>query len=73
MFEVAGKILDIERLPRFPNTIVPEGGSIHVEGEDISNVNLLDDTYLCYYEGCKLLNCNAQLFLSQVITCCLAI
>ncbi|KAL4036134.1 agmatine deiminase [Cucumis melo var. makuwa] len=31
--QVARKILDIERLPRFPNTIILEGGSIHVDGE----------------------------------------
>ncbi|CAK9330033.1 unnamed protein product [Citrullus colocynthis] len=30
---VARKILDIERVPRFLNTIVLEGGSIHVDGE----------------------------------------
>ncbi|CAH9092874.1 unnamed protein product [Cuscuta europaea] len=30
---VARKILSIERLPRFPHTMVLEGGSIHVDGE----------------------------------------
>ncbi|XP_062158148.1 agmatine deiminase [Alnus glutinosa] len=30
---VARKILDIERLPRFPQSLVLEGGSIHVDGE----------------------------------------
>lgn len=30
---VARKILENERLPRFPNSIVLEGGSIHVDGE----------------------------------------
>ncbi|VFQ73788.1 unnamed protein product [Cuscuta campestris] len=30
---VARKILAIERLPRFPHTMVLEGGSIHVDGE----------------------------------------
>ncbi|PRQ50075.1 putative agmatine deiminase [Rosa chinensis] len=27
------KILAIEKLPRFPHTIILEGGSIHVDGE----------------------------------------
>ncbi|XP_022736346.1 agmatine deiminase-like isoform X3 [Durio zibethinus] len=30
---VARKILGIERLPRFPHTMILEGGSIHVDGE----------------------------------------
>ncbi|GLU20296.1 hypothetical protein SLE2022_365040 [Rubroshorea leprosula] len=30
---VAKKILGIERLPRFPQTLILEGGSIHVDGE----------------------------------------
>nr|GMC71871.1 agmatine deiminase [Ipomoea batatas] len=30
---VARKILSIERLPRFPQTMILEGGSIHVDGE----------------------------------------
>ncbi|GKV54048.1 hypothetical protein SLEP1_g60558 [Rubroshorea leprosula] len=30
---VAKKILEIERLPRFPQTLILEGGSIHVDGE----------------------------------------
>ncbi|KAE8125018.1 hypothetical protein FH972_019856 [Carpinus fangiana] len=30
---VARKILEIERIPRFPQSIVLEGGSIHVDGE----------------------------------------
>ncbi|XP_058112372.1 agmatine deiminase [Magnolia sinica] len=30
---VAQKIIDIERLPRFKNCIILEGGSIHVDGE----------------------------------------
>ncbi|KAF7838577.1 agmatine deiminase [Senna tora] len=31
--QVARKILEIEKIPRFPQTIVLEGGSIHVDGE----------------------------------------
>uniref|UniRef100_A0A0D9W5Z3 Agmatine deiminase n=1 Tax=Leersia perrieri TaxID=77586 RepID=A0A0D9W5Z3_9ORYZ len=30
---VAKKIVEIERIPRFPHTMVLEGGSIHVDGE----------------------------------------
>lgn len=30
---VARKILDIEKLPRFPHSMILEGGSIHVDGE----------------------------------------
>lgn len=30
---VARKILEIERLPRFPHSMILEGGSIHVDGE----------------------------------------
>ncbi|GLT44117.1 hypothetical protein SLA2020_180320 [Shorea laevis] len=30
---VAKKILGVERLPRFPQTLILEGGSIHVDGE----------------------------------------
>lgn len=30
---VAKKILDIERVPRFPQSMILEGGSIHVDGE----------------------------------------
>ncbi|ESR54092.1 hypothetical protein CICLE_v10020592mg [Citrus x clementina] len=32
--QVARKILSTERLPRFPHSMVLEGGSIHVDGED---------------------------------------
>ncbi|CAM0904276.1 unnamed protein product [Alopecurus aequalis] len=31
--DVAKKIVEIERIPRFPHTMVLEGGSIHVDGE----------------------------------------
>ncbi|KAI9109326.1 hypothetical protein K1719_019670 [Acacia pycnantha] len=31
---VAKKILEIEMIPRFPQTIVLEGGGIHVDGAD---------------------------------------
>ena len=27
------KILDIEKVPRFPQSMILEGGSIHVDGE----------------------------------------
>jgi agmatine deiminase len=30
---VAQKILEIEKLPRFPHPMIMEGGSIHVDGE----------------------------------------
>ncbi|KAH7433429.1 hypothetical protein KP509_07G069200 [Ceratopteris richardii] len=30
---IARKILDIEKVPRFPQTLILEGGSIHVDGE----------------------------------------
>ncbi|XP_052180488.1 agmatine deiminase [Diospyros lotus] len=30
---VARKILEIERIPRFPHSVILEGGSIHVDGE----------------------------------------
>lgn len=32
-FLVARKILEIEKLPRFPHSMILEGGSIHVDGE----------------------------------------
>lgn len=30
---MARKILEIEKLPRFPHPMILEGGSIHVDGE----------------------------------------
>ncbi|XP_024044464.1 agmatine deiminase isoform X1 [Citrus clementina] len=36
--QVARKILSTERLPRFPHSMVLEGGSIHVDGEGKGNI-----------------------------------
>ncbi|KAM0913504.1 hypothetical protein ACQ4PT_012108 [Festuca glaucescens] len=45
---VAKKIVEIERISRFPHTMVLEGGSIHVDGEGDEDTNGHVDSLFCF-------------------------
>ncbi|KAM0863946.1 hypothetical protein ACQ4PT_044243 [Festuca glaucescens] len=42
------EIVEIERIPRFPHTMVLEGGSIHVDGEGDEDTNGHVDNLCCF-------------------------
>lgn len=45
------KILEIERVPRFPQSMILEGGSIHVDGEGKICTVYIDDymEIVCFF------------------------
>ncbi|GJN27335.1 hypothetical protein PR202_gb15350 [Eleusine coracana subsp. coracana] len=45
---VAKKIVEIEKIPRFPHKMVLEGGSIHVDGEGDDDTNGHVDNLCCF-------------------------
>ncbi|KAI8025392.1 Agmatine deiminase [Camellia lanceoleosa] len=60
----ARKILEVERVPRFPHSMILEGGAIHVDGEDLFTNCFLPSRTCLTTEEC-LLNKNKNPHLTK--------
>ncbi|XP_028120821.1 agmatine deiminase-like isoform X2 [Camellia sinensis] len=60
----ARKILEVERVPRFPHSTILEGGAIHVDGEDLF-INCFLPSRTCLTTEECLLNKNRNLHLTK--------